>query len=564
MKHATEPIPSLRQKVPTLSPEVEQVVLKALAKDQKERFPHIQDFVQALEQAAQPAGSTTMVRAETEQQQTVIEQAEQLLQGGRNRAAGAIAGVILEAHLKKLCDTHKIPYPDRKGLQALIQVLQHKSVISREEARHLTHLASIRNKCDHASPVSEQEVRLLVEEVKKIVDRVDRAKDGGHPASNLIAQEAVKPVRDSNGGRAEVLQPFQADKANMLGASPVKTAHPREIIYPDKATVLAQPASSPGVATPLKLNNTPQFIYLAHTTEGLCPGMRGVAWSPDGKYIASSEGNLTAHIWNAHTGKILSKVGGRGEISWSPDSRFVAIYEDDDVSIADAYQGVQIGKYEKHEDGINAVVWSPDGKYIASGGKDKLVQVWEARTGKSLCTYTRHTSEIEGIAWSPDGKYIMSGSRDTTAQIWEARAAKHLFSYRAKNSGSSVTSVAWSRNSQYIAFGIYGLLQVWEAPPPLFSNTREGKLLFSADIGSAVESLTWSPDSKYIVTCDEDREHLEIWEVLTGKLLCQHTFPSEILNPEKRSGLGTKLSMTWPSSGLCIATAQFGVHVWQA
>lgn len=62
MKHTTEPVPSLRQKVPTLLPEVEQVVLKALAKDEKQRFLHIQDFVQALEQAVEGIGPTTTMR----------------------------------------------------------------------------------------------------------------------------------------------------------------------------------------------------------------------------------------------------------------------------------------------------------------------------------------------------------------------------------------------------------------------------------------------------------------------------------------------------------------------
>jgi tetratricopeptide (TPR) repeat protein len=143
---------------------------------------------------------------EKEQQQTRIELAEQLLQGGRNRAAGAIAGVLLESHLKKLCDRHHVPYPDKKGLQVIIQALRQKDAIAAGEASHLTHLASIRNKCAHAGPVSEQEVRLLVEEVKKFGDWVNRAKNGDHLPQTLIGQEAAKTVQPN---RADLLERAQ-------------------------------------------------------------------------------------------------------------------------------------------------------------------------------------------------------------------------------------------------------------------------------------------------------------------------------------------------------------------
>jgi len=111
---------------------------------------------------------------EKKQHHTGIEQAEQLLLSGRERAAGNIAGVTLEMHLKKLCDMNHVPYHDKDGMQALIRLLRDAEVITPSEARRLTRLVSIRNKCAHASSVSKDEVELLIREVKKFVAWVDR------------------------------------------------------------------------------------------------------------------------------------------------------------------------------------------------------------------------------------------------------------------------------------------------------------------------------------------------------------------------------------------------------
>lgn len=108
-------------------------------------------------------------RAEQTSQQTEIEQAEHLLLSGQERAAGSLAGVALEMHLRKRCEMHALAYSPKATLQTLIQLLQEADAITPAEAKHLTGLASIRNKCAHASPVSKDEVRFLVKEVKKFI-----------------------------------------------------------------------------------------------------------------------------------------------------------------------------------------------------------------------------------------------------------------------------------------------------------------------------------------------------------------------------------------------------------
>ena len=112
-------------------------------------------------------------RAEQTSQQTQIEQAEHLLLSGQERAAGSLAGVALEMHLRKRCERYALAYPPKATLQTLIQLLQDVDAITAAEAKYLTGLASIRNKCAHASPVSKDEVSFLVKEVKKCIGFVN-------------------------------------------------------------------------------------------------------------------------------------------------------------------------------------------------------------------------------------------------------------------------------------------------------------------------------------------------------------------------------------------------------
>lgn len=76
--------------------------------------------------------------------------------------------------------------------------------------------------------------------------------------------------------------------------------------------------------------------------------------------------------------------------------------------------------YRGHSGPVNAVMWSPDGKSIASGSDDHTVQIWDAANGSQAFTYKGHFKWVDTVAWSPDSKRIASGGGDSTLQVWDS------------------------------------------------------------------------------------------------------------------------------------------------
>jgi WD40 repeat protein len=123
---------------------------------------------------------------------------------------------------------------------------------------------------------------------------------------------------------------------------------------------------------------------------------------------------------------------------------------------------------------INLYVWQsinvrnpPDGMRIAPGAWDRTVQVWEAFSGKTLLTYRGHAGIVYAVAWSPDGKYIASGggTPDGTVQVWHADTGEQVLLYRGHCIRSqSVHSVTWSPDGTRLASVRLGSgVRVWEA-----------------------------------------------------------------------------------------------------
>ena len=170
----------------------------------------------------------------------------------------------------------------------------------------------------------------------------------------------------------------------------------------------------------------------------------------------------------------------------------------------------------KHTTGaVYAIAWSPDRRYIASGGHDPTVRVWKSTTTVNVALYRGHTTGVFYIAWSPDGKSIASASLDKTIHVWSALPAEgtpveRRLSIYSDHFGT-ICSMAWSPDGKYIASTSSGgpdtTVHVWEA------STGRATLLYK---GHAywVRAVAWSPNGRLIASCS--LEEVQVWDITTG------------------------------------------------
>ncbi len=195
-------------------------------------------------------------------------------------------------------------------------------------------------------------------------------------------------------------------------------------------------------------------------------------------------------------------------VLYSPNGKYIASgSEDGTVKIWDAETGSLVTTLKGHEERVTSVIYSPDGKYIISGSWDKTIIIWDVKTGKKLKVLTG-SDLVNSLSYSPDGNKIASGSRNKTIIIWDINTGKKLNTLRVPG---RVSSLSYSPNGKYITSGNNDrTIIIWDA--------KTGKKLKILRVPVRVSSLSYSPNGKYIISGSKDGTII-IWDAKTGEKL---------------------------------------------
>ncbi len=402
-KHAHQPPPPMVQ----VSPQVEAVVMKALAKKPKERHRSVWEFATALERAAQEA-SVTLGQVDAISVLNASATAPEIVplappltfilsRRGLLMAAAALAvggGILARLSITPLLTT----YTQHKGPVLSVVWSPDGRLVASTDLTELHIWDPLHpEKPLRRYPIQRGTVPLAIPRV------VWSPKDNNNVA--YIGSDATLDIRNAFTGI--VAARFHApDKSHLLFSlawSPTQ----EHLFLSIGSQVLVFDTNEP-------LTDSGFFrqdkSYLEHTGN-----VRTIASAPDNLRVASGGEDKTVHVWVAETSTPV------------------------------------IPPYSYHNAAVLSVAWSADGKQIASADAEGTVLVWpvDGPLDEFAFPYQEHKGAIYSLVWSPDNQWIASGGADRTARVWSPDTRQTLYSLKH---GGNVTSLAWSRGQNGVLY----------------------------------------------------------------------------------------------------------------
>lgn len=245
------------------------------------------------------------------------------------------------------------------------------------------------------------------------------------------------------------------------------------------------------------------------------PAVTALAYRPDGRQLAAATHRQVILIDPA-TGEAattLPELPARvTALAYRPDGQAFAVASGTAGNAGEilyydlsATTPSLVRRLPAHKDMIHQIVFSPDGKLLASGGYDRLIKLWDAASGKELRTLKDHSDAVYALAFSPDGKLLASAAADRAVKVWDVNTGSRL--YTLSEATDWLYAVAWSPEGHSLAAaGVDKSIRVWEVTP------QGGRITHSVFAHERpVLRLSYAADGKTLYSLGEDRV-VKAWE----------------------------------------------------
>jgi WD40 repeat protein len=247
--------------------------------------------------------------------------------------------------------------------------------------------------------------------------------------------------------------------------------------------------------------------------------IRAVAFSPDGRWLATGSGDNTVKIWDVASGFELRNLTAFSSevkaLAFSSDSQWVAtagVFEKD-VNVWEVATGRQIGTLTGHNAAILAMAFSPDGRWLATGSMDHTVKLWDLEKRNNVNTFSGFNDGIFAVAFSRDSRWLGAAGGDKAVTLWEVPEGKVSRTLSVTGHADIVHALALGVDGHWVAAGnYYNSVKLWEKTkaPALRALSLTGHTNY-------VRGVALSADGRQLASGAQDNT-VKVWDVSTGRL----------------------------------------------
>jgi WD40 repeat protein/DNA-binding SARP family transcriptional activator len=268
---------------------------------------------------------------------------------------------------------------------------------------------------------------------------------------------------------------------------------------------------------------------LLHTFIGHTHEVKSLSFSGDGGMLASGGADNVVHIWDTQSGHALDSLKAQVDmvhsVRFDPTGNLLASSGADglvwlwqlnpsvEFPSANGRRGQAVKVLQGHGGDIRSVAFHPNGRLLASGGGDSLIQLWDVESGKSICSLRGHTDWVKSLAFSPDGRWLASGSADRTIRLWpmgNASAARGQGGLILHGHDDDIDALAFSPDGLALASGsLDHTARLWA-----IEDGRELHVLRGHR--HALSGIAYSADGELVVTSSYGYD-TSVWDAHSGE-----------------------------------------------
>ncbi|MDE0299504.1 MAG: leucine-rich repeat domain-containing protein [Candidatus Poribacteria bacterium] len=281
-----------------------------------------------------------------------------------------------------------------------------------------------------------------------------------------------------------------------------------------------------------------KMLAVLHDAASFRDASNSLAFSPYENILAVGSGGYIV-FWDVRTRERIDTVPWGDPIFWrwthcvefSPTGRMFASCGEEAIRIWDFNSREIVGILERHTEDVTSLVFSPDGRTLATGSFDATIKLWDLESKENFATLEAHTGGVRSISFSPDGRTLASAGNDFSAKLWDVESAEFLASFGDPSDDNAVLRTVFSPAGNILALGLYNIKLIdWES----------GANIATLGIPGRVDALAFSKDGKYFAgaTWDGVTSSIELWDTSAWSLFDNETIPDASLRAALRIPLG--------------------------